>query len=71
MLYIKITTLVLLSAFYLIYFGKMLMLKKQNIRGNILGKGEKSKGSYIAMHYASEGGYTEILEQLIIAGAEN
>ena len=47
MLYIKITTLVLLSAFYLVYFGKMLMLKKQNIQGNILGKVEKSKGSYI------------------------
>jgi len=47
MLYIKIIALVLLSAFYIIYFAKMLMLKRQNIQGNILGKGEKSKGSYI------------------------
>ena len=44
---ISIIALVLLSAFYLIYLGKMLMLKKQNIQGNILDKGEKSKGSFI------------------------
>ena len=41
-----ITALALLSAFYIIYFAKMLMLRKRNIQGNILGKGEKPKGSF-------------------------
>ncbi|MCL2172877.1 MAG: isoprenylcysteine carboxylmethyltransferase family protein [Candidatus Bathyarchaeota archaeon] len=40
---IKIFAIVLLSAFYIIYFIKMLLLKRQNITGNILGKGQKPK----------------------------
>ena len=47
MLFIKITTIALLSAFYISYFSKMLMLKKNGIQGNILGKGEKPRGSFI------------------------
>jgi protein-S-isoprenylcysteine O-methyltransferase Ste14 len=30
--------------FYLAYFVKMLLLKRQNIKGNILGKGQKPQG---------------------------
>ena len=40
---IKISAFVLLSTFYVIYFVKMLLLKRQNIQGNILGKGQKPK----------------------------
>jgi len=39
----RIITIFLLSAFYVIYITKMLVLKKQNIAGNILGKGRKPK----------------------------
>lgn len=39
----KIISLILLAFFYLVYIAKMLMLKKQNIQGNILGKGQKPK----------------------------
>ena len=37
----------ILSAFYIIYFAKMLMLKKQGIQGNILGKGKKPRQAII------------------------
>lgn len=47
MLTIKIMTILLLSAFYLIYFLKMFLLKRQNIKGNILGKGKKSRESFL------------------------
>lgn len=40
---IKISALILLSAFYITYFIKMRLLKRQNITGNILGKGQKPK----------------------------
>ena len=46
MIYIKVTAIVLLSAFYVIYLAKMLMLKKQNIQGNILGKGKKPQREF-------------------------
>ena len=42
---LRISALILLSAFYIVYFAKMLMLKKQNIKGNILGKGDKPRDS--------------------------
>ncbi|MCL2150568.1 MAG: isoprenylcysteine carboxylmethyltransferase family protein [Dehalococcoidia bacterium] len=45
MIFYKTIALLLLSAFYISYFAKMLMLKKQNIQGNILGKGQKPQGS--------------------------
>jgi len=47
MLVTKTAALVLLSSFYIIYLAKMFMLKKQNIEGNILGKGQKSKDSFV------------------------
>jgi protein-S-isoprenylcysteine O-methyltransferase Ste14 len=40
---VKIFALVLLSAFYIVYFVKMFLLKRQNIQGNILGRGQKPK----------------------------
>jgi protein-S-isoprenylcysteine O-methyltransferase Ste14 len=40
---LHIAALALLSAFYLSYIVKMLMLRRQNIQGDILGKGEKPK----------------------------
>lgn len=40
---IQILLMSLLSLFYIIYFIKMLILKKQGIKGNLLGKGSKSK----------------------------
>jgi protein-S-isoprenylcysteine O-methyltransferase Ste14 len=43
----QIIAIFLLVAFYIIYITKMLMLKKQNIQGNILGKGQKPKGKAI------------------------
>lgn len=39
----QILYLIPLSAFYIAYLAKMLMLKRQGIRGNILGKGSKPK----------------------------
>jgi protein-S-isoprenylcysteine O-methyltransferase Ste14 len=39
----QVLTLVLLATFYIIYISKMLMLKMQNIQGNILGRGQKPK----------------------------
>lgn len=47
MVAVKLAALILLSAFYLIYFTKMLMLQSKSIQGNILGKGEKPQGSFI------------------------
>lgn len=32
-----------LCKFYLTYLGKMLLLRRQSIRGNIMGKGNKPK----------------------------
>lgn len=40
---IQILFLFLLCSFYIIYFVKMLLLKRQGITGNLLGKGEKPK----------------------------
>lgn len=39
----QILFLLPLSGFYIAYLSKMLMLKQQGIRGNILGKGSKPK----------------------------
>lgn len=44
----NIIALILLPAFYIIYSGKMLALRKRNIRANILGKGEKPRNSIVA-----------------------
>jgi protein-S-isoprenylcysteine O-methyltransferase Ste14 len=43
MKFFQIKDLILISAFYVIYITKMLMLKKQNIQGTLLGKGQKPK----------------------------
>jgi protein-S-isoprenylcysteine O-methyltransferase Ste14 len=43
MMLFQIIAIFLLAAFYIIYITKMLMLKKQNIQGSILGKGQKPK----------------------------
>ena len=40
---IQITAIILLSVFYLSYLLKMLLLRKQGIKGDLLGKGKKSK----------------------------
>jgi len=47
MLYIKIVAFVFLVLFYVIYSLKMMLLKRQNIKGNILGKGNKPLNSYV------------------------
>lgn len=43
----QIIFLLLLSAFYITYFVKMFMLKKQGIKGNLLGKDNKPKSAII------------------------
>jgi protein-S-isoprenylcysteine O-methyltransferase Ste14 len=43
----QIIALVFLALFYVIYISKMLILKKQNIRGNILGRGKKPKDKLV------------------------
>ena len=40
----NIIALVILAAFYISYIAKMLLLQRQNIKGDVLGKGEKPKG---------------------------
>lgn len=44
---VKILALILLAAFYISYIVKLLMLRRQNIQADILGKGEKPKGRAI------------------------
>ena len=44
---IQILFLIPLCTFYIIYVAKMLMLRRQNIQGDILGKGEKPKDALI------------------------
>ena len=39
----QILALILLSSFYIAYFSKMIILRKQGIKGDLLGKGKKSK----------------------------
>lgn len=39
--------LILLTLFYLIYFGKMLLLKKQGISANLLAKGDKPHKAFL------------------------
>lgn len=41
---VRITALALLAAFYISYIVKLLMLRRQNIQVDILGKGQKPKG---------------------------
>lgn len=43
----KITAIFLLTFFYAVYITKMFILKRQNIQGNILGKGQKPKGKAV------------------------
>lgn len=43
----KMTALALLAAFYISYIVKLLMLRRQNIQVDILGKGQKPKGGVI------------------------
>ena len=43
----QITTLALLGIFYTAYFSKTLMLKRQGITVNLLGKGDKPKDALI------------------------
>jgi len=40
----KIPAIILLNVFYASYIIKMIMLKRQNITGDVLGKGQKPKG---------------------------
>ena len=39
----NIIALVILAAFYVSYIAKMFLLRRQNIKGDVLGKGEKPK----------------------------
>jgi len=41
--YSQIVALALLGTFYIAYLVKMFLLKRQNINGNLLGKGQKPK----------------------------
>jgi len=44
---IQISFLTILSAFYITYLAKMMLLRSQGITGNLLGKGNKNKKALI------------------------
>lgn len=42
---IQVMVLILLGAFYILYFGKAYMLRRQGITANLLGKGDKPRAA--------------------------
>ena len=61
----QILMLWLLGAFYAAYVTKMLLLKRQGIRGDILGKGEKPGGKIVLERLIKAATYCGVAVQLM------